>query len=167
MRNLTNKIVSYLFEKYFLNNQKFLNLIKNECGKFYQNDSLSCSRVWGDKSRVHLGKNIQINNALLNTVSGNIFIDDYSFFGHSVSLLTGTHDYQRVGIDRQRAVPNQGRDIVIEKGVWIGSNSIIIGPSRIGEFSVIAAGSLLKGDADAYSLYAGNPAVKIKVLNEI
>ena len=39
--------------------------------------------------RVFLGENVKLSNAVLNTVSGDLRIGDYSFLGSGVSLLTG------------------------------------------------------------------------------
>jgi acetyltransferase-like isoleucine patch superfamily enzyme len=47
------------------------------------------------------------------------------------------------GLDRQNSVPIEGRDIIIGKGVWVASGSIIIGPCVIGDNSVIGAGCVI------------------------
>jgi acetyltransferase-like isoleucine patch superfamily enzyme len=44
----------------------------------------------------------------------------------------------------------------------VGTNSTIVGGVRMGDGSVLAAGSVLLSDAEPGHLYAGNPAVKIK-----
>jgi acetyltransferase-like isoleucine patch superfamily enzyme len=98
----------------------------------------------GDKARVKISKKARIQNAILNTGSGNIEIQDYVFFGYNVSLLTGTHDYYKLGQERITSVPKSGRNIVIKKGAWVASNSIIIGPCTIGENSVINAGLIIQ-----------------------
>lgn len=56
-------------------------------------------------------------------------------------------------------------EIIIGDDVWIGMNCIILKGVIIGNGSVIAAGSVVTRDADSNSLYAGNPAKKIKQLN--
>ncbi len=153
IKKIINKIIA---------DKNFINFINTAFENYYKEESLRCIRIWGDDSRIHLGSCTQINNALINTVSGDVYISDYVFFGHSVSLLTGTHDHTKKNYNRQSSVPSTGRDIYIGKGVWIGSNATIIGPSQIGEHAVIAAGAVLIGDAEPCSLYAGIPAVKIK-----
>lgn len=122
-------------------------------------------RVWGGESmgsRVSLGKNVVVNNALFNVESGNIVLEDEVFFGHNVSILTGKHDWTKKGLERQYSIPNQGRDIVIRKGVWIASNVTVIGPCDIGENSVITAGSVVTGNVSANSIYGGSLAKFIK-----
>jgi acetyltransferase-like isoleucine patch superfamily enzyme len=52
--------------------------------------------------------------------------------------------------------------VVIEDDVWIGANCIILRGVKIGKGSVIAAGSVVKGDISAYSVVAGVPAKLIR-----
>ena len=57
------------------------------------------------------------------------------------------------------------KEIVIEKNCWIGMNCIIMKGITIGENTIIGAGSVVVKDCEKNSVYAGNPAVKIKDLN--
>lgn len=124
--------------------------------------------VFGDKSRLEIAETAIVNNALFNLSSGKIIIEDYVFFGHNVSLITGTHDYNKFGKERQNSIPESGRNILIKQGVWIASNVTILGPCIIGENSVVAAGALVKGNVPPYTLVAGLPAKPIKqIKNEV
>ncbi len=120
--------------------------------------------VYGDPARLHIAPTAVVNNALFNLSSGEITVGDYAFFGHNVSVLTGTHDWTKFGAERQVAVPKSGRDVVIEEGAWVSSHAIIVGPCRIGAHSVVGVGSLVLRDVEPYSIVAGNPA---KVLRQI
>ncbi|MGO4526257.1 DapH/DapD/GlmU-related protein [Microvirga sp. 2MCAF35] len=114
--------------------------------------------VWGDSTRVSVGSNVHLVNALLNVSSGRITIGNNTFFGHNVCLLTGTHPLDKTGAERQ-SHPLEGRDIVIGEGVWIASNAIVLGPCRIGDNAVVAAGSVVtNAEIEAGSVYAGVPA---------
>lgn len=128
----------------------------------YDDIVLKRFHVWGEASRLTIGKNVQLNNATINTVSGNVTIGDYTFLGHNVSLLTGTHNYKKIGFERQLDVPPCGRDIVIEEGVWLASNVTVLAPCHIGANTVVAANSVVSGDIDKNSIYAGAHAKKIK-----
>lgn len=99
-----------------------------------------------------------VNDTLFNTVSGTIAVERSAFFGHGVSLLTGTHDTNQLGLDRQEAIPREGRDIVIGEGAWISSNATVLGPCRVGAHAVVAAGALVVDDVPAYKIVAGVPA---------
>ena len=119
-------------------------------------------KFYGSKELVVIGINVNLNNALFNTASGKIFIGNDSFCGHNCSLITGTHNYRKTGKDRQTDIPNSGRDIIIGKGVWIGSGSIVLGPCKIGDNAVIAANSVVNKDIPANTIYGGSPAKYIK-----
>jgi acetyltransferase-like isoleucine patch superfamily enzyme len=121
-------------------------------------DALYRYRIHGDPWRVRIDRTAVVNNALFNVSSGHITIERYAFFGHNVSVLTGTHDIHKFGEDRQRAIPRGGRDIVIREGAWLASDVLVLGPCVIGEHAVVGAGSLVLGDVEPYTVVAGRPA---------
>lgn len=121
-------------------------------------------RIFGSRERVRVGHGVVLNDALLNTSSGTITVQDYAFCGHGVSLLTGTHDYHVRNHERQTAVPSEGRNILVGEGAWLGSNVTVLGPCVIGAHAVVAAGSVVVHDVDPLSVYAGVPARKIKTI---
>ena len=124
--------------------------------------SLHIPRFWGDKDRLTVGRRVSLCNTFFNLGSGNVYIGDYAFFGQNASVLTGTHDMRSLDIRRQRAIPRQGRDVHIQRGVWICSNATIVGPCTIGEHAVIGAGSVVTGDVRPGWFYAGVPARPIR-----
>ena len=114
--------------------------------------------IYGDPARLHIHPTAVVNNTLFNLSSGEITVGEYAFFGHNVSVLTGTHDWTKFGAERQIAVPESGRDVVIEEGVWVSSNAIIVAPCRIGAHSVVGVGSLVLRDVQPFTIVAGHPA---------
>ena len=114
--------------------------------------------VYGDPTRLHISPTAVVNNALFNLSSGEITVGEYAFFGHNVSVLTGTHDWTKFGAERQVAVPKSGRDVVIEDGVWVSSHAVIVAPCRIGAHAVVGVSSLVLGDVEPYTVVAGSPA---------
>ena len=79
--------------------------------------------VFGDPARVTIAEGAVVNDALFNVSSGSIRVERDAFFGHGVSLLTGTHDLTLTGAARKDAIPPDGRDILVEEGAWIASNA--------------------------------------------
>lgn len=57
---------------------------------------------------------------------------------------------------------------IVEIGnhVFIGANSTILPNTRIGDYAIIGAGSVVTGDVPAGTVYAGNPARFIKTTEE-
>ena len=57
-------------------------------------------------------------------------------------------------------------NIIIEEGVWIGSNSILLQNVNVGKGVVIAAASLVNKDVESFTMVGGIPIKKIKKINE-
>ena len=54
------------------------------------------------------------------------------------------------------------RKVLIRDNVIIGSGTVIIGESEIGEGTTVGALSLVKGNLEDWSVYAGNPIKYLK-----
>ena len=76
-------------------------------------------------------------------------------------------DYCQIGancsIYSVNTIDNCRGDIVIEKNARIGSNSVILPGSYIGESSIIGALSLVKGIVPAQEVWVGSPARPLKL----
>lgn len=137
-----------------------------------------------------LGKNFHAGRAVTMwarnkiTIGDNFYIGKYSqiecdaiigndvMFANHVALV-GRHDhnYSEVGVPMRHASSIRDKDyngkglnekVVIEDDVWIGHGAIILSGTRIGRGSIVAAGSVVTGDIEPFSIFGGNPAVKIK-----
>ena len=75
---------------------------------------------------------------------------------HGVTL--GRKDH--IADDGSRTV---GGAPVLEDGVWIGPNALIVGAVRIGTNARVAGGAVVIGDVPAHSVVAGNPARVVRV----
>lgn len=121
-------------------------------------------RIWGDPARLDLSRSAHMMNTLFNVTAGTISVGDSTFAGHNVCIITGTHDYGLFMEERKWNITRTGRDICIGKGVWIGSNAVILGPCNIGDHAVIAACALVIDDVPPYSVVAGIPARVIRTI---
>jgi len=97
-----------------------------------------------------IGENVWIDNLGQTIIGNNVCISQGAL------LLCGNHDYSKPGFDLMVG------KIIIEDGVWIGARSLVTGNSVCCTHAVLTANSVLSGKMDAYSIYRGNPAVKIK-----
>lgn len=129
-----------------------------------EDPSLFAPRVYGDPAKLHVAGTAVVNDALFNLSSGEITVGEWSFFGHGVSVLTGTHDWRIFGEARQTAVPKSGRDVVIEEGVWVSSGATVVGPCRIGANAVVGVGAVVLEDVPPYTIVAGVPARAIRTI---
>lgn len=71
-------------------------------------------------------------------------------------LLTGNHDYKKVGFDLITSPIN------LEDGVWIGASSIVCPGVIAKSHSILTVGSTASQNLDPYTVYKGNPAVAVK-----
>ncbi len=133
-------------------------LVKNEIHA-YQLDTI---KVFGDSQKLILiGEGITLNNTFFNCNSGTITIHQHVGIAHNCMVLTGSHDFSKINRERSAEILN-GRDIIIEEGVFIGSGTIILGPCRIGKHTVIGAGSVVTKNIPENVIAAGNPCSIIK-----
>lgn len=123
--------------------------------------------VWGPEDRLHIDPEASMDSCLFNTNSGSITVGPYTFAGPGVSLIAGNHDMDLTGFPRRDLQPEAGCDIEIGQGVWLCANCTVLGPCRIGDNAVIAAGAVVTPgtEAEAGCLYAGVPAKKIRKIS--
>lgn len=91
-------------------------------------------------------------------------------------ILGGNHNYKTIMtypfkvnfLGEYREAYSNG-EIIIEDDVWIGMNSIIMSGVKIGKGAIVAAGSVVTKNVDAYAIVGGNPAklIKYRFENEI
>lgn len=58
--------------------------------------------------------------------------------------------------------PKNERDVVIEEGVWIGANAVVVAGVTIGAGAIVGAGSVVTRDLPPNMICAGAPAKPIK-----
>lgn len=117
---------------------------------------------WGGKN-VHLGNHVYANFNLTLVDDCDIFVGNHVMFGPNVTISTGTHPIHPTLRSKQAQynVP-----IYIEDNVWIGANAVILPGVRIGENSVIGAGSIVTKDIPANVVAVGSPCKVMREINE-
>ncbi len=117
---------------------------------------------------VDIGDNSSIGQgATFVSTRARIIIGKNVMFGPNTTIITGNHRIDVIGrymnsIKETEKLPSNDSNVVISDDVWIGANAIILKGVCIGEGSVIAAGSVITKDVEAFSIYGGNPAKKIR-----
>lgn len=102
-----------------------------------------------------IGNNTIFNKKTSIDFSGFLKIGNNVTFSEDVFLQTHSHGMN----PRSKPV---GRELIIEDNVWIGAKAVILyNVGKIGENSIIAAGSLVTKEVLPNSIYAGVPAKKI------
>lgn len=92
----------------------------------------------------------------------NVHIGAYSMIANNVSIIGGDHQFKKAGIPIIFSGRETMKKTIIGKDCWIGAHSIIMAGVRIGDGSIIAAGSVVTKDVPEFCIYGGVPAKKIK-----
>jgi putative colanic acid biosynthesis acetyltransferase WcaF len=129
-------------------------------------------RVFGAK----VGRGVNIKPAVNIKYPWRLTIEDYAWIGEKVwidnldevkiganaclsqgaLLLCGNHNYKKITFDLVIG------PIILEDGVWIGANAVVCAGVTCKSHSILTVGSIATKSLEAYSIYQGNPAVKIR-----
>ncbi|MCK5907632.1 MAG: WcaF family extracellular polysaccharide biosynthesis acetyltransferase [Flavobacteriales bacterium] len=101
-------------------------------------------------NHVWIGENVWIDNL------DEVKIGDNSVLSQGAMLLCGNHNFKKSSFDLIT------KPIVLEEGVWIGAKCTVTGGVVCKSHSVLAVNSVASINLDAYSIYRGNPAERIK-----
>lgn len=124
--------------------------------------------IWA-KNSITIGENFYIGK--FSQIECDVEIGDNVMLASHVALVGRyDHNYQQIGVPIRLA--SQIRDnnydwkgltqsIIIEDDVWIGHGCIILSGIKIAQGAIIAAGSIVTKNVEAFSIYAGVPAKRI------
>ena len=125
--------------------------------------------LWA-KNNIIIGDNFYIGKYSI--IECDARIGNNVIFANHVSLIGRyDHHFQQLGVPIRLAKQIRDKDYnwkglnqttVIEDDVWVGLGSIVLSGVTIKKGSIIAAGSVVTKDVEPYSIYAGNPAKKIR-----
>jgi putative colanic acid biosynthesis acetyltransferase WcaF len=101
-------------------------------------------------NQVWIGEKVWIDNLVMITIGSNVCVSQ------GAVLITGSHDYKQTSFDLITG------NILLEDGVWIGALAVVNQDIIIASHAVLTAGSVATKNMEAYFIYQGNPAVKIR-----
>lgn len=113
-------------------------------------------------AEICVGHNVFVNQNCTFYDLGGLDIADDVMIGPNVSLITAGHPIN----PSQRRAATIGKPIVIERNVWIAAGATIVGGVRVGENSVVAAGSVVTKDVPPNTIVGGNPARMIRSIDD-
>jgi acetyltransferase-like isoleucine patch superfamily enzyme len=117
----------------------------------------------GSYKNLQLGKGISIGANTYIDLMDEVIIGDYTGVGPGVSFLTHWH----VGdVPLKKLFPFKTDKIIIDENCFIGLDCTILYGTRLKEFTLIGARSLVKGTFPSGSLAEGNPAKVTSQLRE-
>lgn len=97
-----------------------------------------------------IGERVWIDNLGKVTIGANVCLSQ------GAMLLCGNHDYTKAHFDLIVG------DITIHDGAWIGAHALVAPGVTVGSHAVLAVKSVASKDLDAWYIYRGNPAEKLR-----
>jgi acetyltransferase-like isoleucine patch superfamily enzyme len=115
----------------------------------------------GQEGSIIIGDNVLVMNGVRISSASRVEIGDDCMLANFCYITDADwHDiYDRT------SSPGGTAPVILEKGVWIGDSAIICKGVRIGENSVVGAGSVVRKDVPANVVVIGNPAQVVKELD--
>jgi acetyltransferase-like isoleucine patch superfamily enzyme len=130
------------------------------CGRLY----LRCTPVRaelgaGKKGSLVLGERVFINTGATVVANHSITLGDDCLIGDFVAIFDTDHHQLEPGR------PTRVAPVRLCTNVWVGRSATILPGVTIGDYAVVAPGSLVTKDVPARTLVAGVPARPIRVLD--
>lgn len=125
-------------------------------------DSFVKIKPAGGAGDVFIGPHTVINSGCVLYTGNGIRMGTGVAIAANCTFAPVNHEYKRrdIPIRSQGFRPSKG-GIVIGDDVWIGANCVFLDGTVIGDGCVIAAGSVVRGTLEAYTVYGGSPLVKL------
>lgn len=116
----------------------------------------------GGSGDVIIGADCALNSGTVLYTGNGIAIGDAVLIAANCTLAPTNHEFR----DPARRIRDQGFQpsrggIVIEDDVWLGAGVVVLDGAVIRKGAVVAAGSVVRGEVEAYAIYAGAPAGRV------
>ncbi len=89
-----------------------------------------------------------------------IIVEDSVFIGPNATFVNDQ-------FPKSKQYPTEFQKTILKKGCSIGANATILGGIKIGENSLIGAGSVVTKDVKPHALMLGNPAKQVGWVNQV
>ena len=106
------------------------------------------------------GDYFSVNNGVCLDGRGGIVFGDYVMIGPNVFICPSNHVLKAA--NPRLFLGHKLKKVVIGSNVWIGGNAVILPGVKIGDNSIVGAGSVVTKNVEESTIVAGNPAKVIR-----
>ncbi len=119
--------------------------------------------TWTSEAAIEIGSGVGITGGAICAVR-RIQIGDRVIIGANCTIVDS--DFHPLDATQRKGYPALGESapVIIEADAFIGMRVLILKGSRVGQGSVVGAGSVVTGEIPAHVLAAGNPAQVLRRL---
>lgn len=115
---------------------------------------------------IEIGSHVHIAVACTLIGAGHIRVGDFCNLSSRVAVYSSSDDYSGASMTNPTIGPSFKRvddaDVILGKHVIVGCGSVILPGANLLDGVAIGALSLVKGDCEDFSIYAGIPARRVK-----
>jgi acetyltransferase-like isoleucine patch superfamily enzyme len=120
---------------------------------------MRCELSVARDAQILIGDRVFLNQGVVLAAKESIEIGDDSLIGDFSAIYDA--NWHRLEPDRA----DKPRPVTLGKNVWLGNHVLVLPGSKIGDHTVVAARSVVRGTLPPRVLAAGNPAVVVKELD--
>lgn len=136
-------------------------IFKKLFGRFGEGNVIKDNFVCNFGSNIYIGDRCYFNHGVTILDSYEVEIGNNVFLAPGVIISAVTHP-----LDAEKRRELIIKKVKIEDDVWIGSGAIILPGVTLHKGAVIAAGSVVNSDVEAYTVVGGTPAKFIKKIEK-
>lgn len=101
-------------------------------------------------NNVWIGENVWIDNLT------NVILENNVCISQGALLLCGNHNYKKQTFDLIVG------EINLKEGSWVGAKAIVCPGVTLNSHAILSVGSVATKTLEAYAIYQGNPAIKVR-----
>jgi acetyltransferase-like isoleucine patch superfamily enzyme len=114
-----------------------------------------------NESQILIGDGVFVNQGSVIASAESVEIGDGTLIGDFSAIYDSNFH------ELQPGLPDKPRPVSIGKNVWLGNGVLVLPGSAIGDHTVVAARSVVRGTLPPRVLAAGNPAKVVRQLDNI
>lgn len=115
------------------------------------------TRMWSPNRHIVIGDDVGIGGNCI--IQCDLDIGNKVLIAANVAFIgSDDHRFDEIGTPMWDAGRGGSRRTVVEDDVWIGYGAIVLSGSRIGKGAIVAAGAVIAGDVEPYSVMVGYKA---------
>lgn len=120
-------------------------------------DSFVKFKFAGGLGNIVLNQNVHVNSGCVFYSGHGIYVGSNTLIAANCTFAATNHEFS----SKEKLILEQGfraskGGITIEEDCWIGSNCVLLDGASVGRGSVVAAGSVIRGRVEPYSICAIN-----------
>lgn len=123
-------------------------------------------QIWTE-GFVRIGEKCEIGERCRISIANSLEIADKVLLSPNVYITDCDHEYRNVDIPViDQGIVQNGQEVSIGEGAYVGINTVIVGNIKIGKHCVIGANSVVTKDIPDYCVAVGSPARVIKIIEK-